>query len=190
MIDHLATRLIARKEFINPQYHDEVAVLSTAEENNGAFMEFEMTVYPGGGTPMHTHSMFEETFTPIDGILGVRLDGEKYLVTAGKSITVPLHKRHHFFNDTLSPVKSIIRFTPGHDGFIKGIAILYGLAADGLCNKKGLPKNILHLAVLMVLMDTKPTGLASLAFPIIKLLAKKARKSGLEKELLLKYYYY
>lgn len=78
---------------------------------------------------------------------------------------------------------------PGHEGFPKGLAIAYGLAADGKTNKKGIPRSLTHLALLIVLTDTKPTGLTGLLFPLFKWLAKRARNNGTEKALLQKYYY-
>ena len=149
----------------------------------------ELEVASGGGNTMHTHSAFEETFTAVKGKLGVTLNNKKNYLQPGQSITVPLHQPHHFFNDGSEPITCHIKFTPGHEGFVKGIAIGYGLAADGKTNSKGFPKSLMHLALLITLTDTKPVGVMGLLFPFFKWLANKAKKNGTEDKLLNKYYY-
>jgi quercetin dioxygenase-like cupin family protein len=170
-------------------YKDKVTVLKTSEETGGAYSLGELEVLPGGGNTMHTHSAFEETFTAIKGILGVALKNKKYFLQPGQSITVQLNTPHHFFNDDDQLVTCHVKFIPGHEGFPKGLAIAYGLAADGKTNGKGMPKSFMHLALLIVLTDTKPTGILGMLFPFFKWLANKAKKNGTENALLAKYYY-
>jgi mannose-6-phosphate isomerase-like protein (cupin superfamily) len=178
-----------KRVFINPVYKDKATVLESVEETGGSYMLGELVVYPGGGNFMHTHSAFEETFTAVKGQLGIVLNNKKQYLQPGQSVTVPLHAPHHFFNDGKEPVICHLKFTPGHEGFVQGIAIGYGLAADGKTNSKGIPKSIMHLALLIVLTDTKPTGVMGMLFPVFKWLAAKAKKNGTEKALLDKYYY-
>lgn len=182
-------QLTARREFVNPVFKDKAVVLKTSGETGGAYSLGELVVYPGGGNYMHTHSAFEETFTAVKGSLGVMLNGKKHMLQPGESITVPLHAPHHFFNDGKDPITCQVKFVPGHEDFVKGLAIAYGLAADGKTNSKGVPKKLVHLALLTALTDTKPTGLLGNLFPLFKWLAKKARNNGTEKALLEKYYY-
>jgi mannose-6-phosphate isomerase-like protein (cupin superfamily) len=182
-------KLIPRRIFINPVYKDRVIVLKTSEETGGTYSLGQLEIYPGGGNQMHTHSAFEETFTAVKGRLGVVMNKKKYFLMPGESITIPLHTPHHFFNSSKEPVTCHIKFVPGHDNFVKGLAIGYGLAADGKTNKTGVPKSLTHLSLLIDLTDTKPTGLFSIFFPLFKKLALKARKSGTEQKLLEKYYY-
>ncbi len=178
-----------KRVFVNPIYKDKATVLKTGEETNGAYTLGELVVYPGGGNFMHTHSVFEETFTSIKGILGVTVRNKKYFLLPGESITVPLHTPHHFFNIGKDAVTCHVKFTPAYDDFIKGLAIGFGLATDGKTNKKGAPKNLTHLALLISLTATKPVGIMGILFPFFKWLANKARKNGTEKALLDKYYY-
>jgi len=149
----------SKRVFVNPIYKDKATVLKTEEDTGGAFTLGELIVYPGGGNFMHTHSAFEETFTAIKGELGVALGDKKHYLSPGQSITVPLHKPHHFFNPTNEPITCQVKFVPGHDDFIKGIAIAYGLAEDGRTDKEGKPKNPAHLALVVDLTDTQPVGL-------------------------------
>lgn len=182
-------QLKARKVFVNPVYKDHVTVLKTSDETNGRYSLGELRIAPGGRNPLHTHAAFEETFTAVKGTLGIRLKDKKYFLKPGMSVTVPLNTPHHFFNDTHQTVTCQVKFVPGHDNFLKGLAIGYGLAADGKTNSKGMPKSLMHLALLITLTDTKPTGILGLLFPVFKWMAGKARKNGMEKQLLEKYYY-
>jgi mannose-6-phosphate isomerase-like protein (cupin superfamily) len=178
-----------KRVFVNPIFKDRATLLKSLDETGGAYMLAELIVYPGGGNFMHTHRAFEETFTSVKGTLGVVLNNKKFHLKPGDSVTVPLHAPHHFFNDSTEPVTCHIKFKPGHEGFVQGIAIGYGLAADGKTNSKGIPKNFMHLALLIVLTDTKPTGFLGILFPIFKLLAARAIKNGTRQALLDKYYY-
>lgn len=182
-------QLVPKRVFVNPIFKDKATVLASSEETGGVYMVGELEVAPGGGNYMHTHSAFEETFTAVKGILGVMLNGKKYFLIPGESLTIPRHAPHHFFNDGKEPIICHIKFTPGHEGFVKGLAIGYGLAADGKTNKIGVPKNITHLALLIVLTDTKPAGIMGLLFSLFKWLAARARKNGIEQALLEQYYY-
>lgn len=182
-------KLTVKRVFVNPVFKDRATVLENVEETGGKYMLGELEVAPGGGNFMHTHIAFEETFTAVKGVLGIALKNKKYFLNPGESITIPLHTPHHFFNPGKEPITCHIKFVPGHEGFVKGIAIGYGLAADGKTNSKGIPTNLMHLALLIVLTDTRPTGIMSMLFPFFKWLAYRAKKNGTEQALLEKYYY-
>jgi hypothetical protein len=121
--------------------------------------------------------------------LGVVFDKRKVYLRPGDSVTVPINTPHCFFNDGHQTIICHIRFDPAHEGFIKGLAIGYGLSRDGKTNGKGIPANPLHLGLLMALTDTRPTGPVRLVMPFFNWLARRARKKGLEEALLRQYYY-
>lgn len=181
--------LVAKRVFVNPAFKDKVTILETCDETGGAYSMGELEIAAGGRNYLHTHAAFEETFTAIKGTLGVVLKKKKYFLQPGQSITIPLNAPHYFFNQSNQPVTCRIKFVPGHDGFPKGLAIAYGLATDGKTNKKGMPRSLTHLALIMVLTDTKPAGFLGVLFPLFRWLAGRARKKGVEKTLLDKYYY-
>lgn len=178
-----------RRVFINPVYKDKVTIIRSSLETGAMYSLIELEISPGGGNSPHVHSAFEETFTSVKGLLGVAIREEKILLQPGESITIPKFTPHYFFNSTDEIVVCQIRFTPGHEGFEKGLAIAYGLASDGKTNRKGIPRNIRHLALLVTLTDTNPAGITSMLSPFFDWLAKRARKNGIEQELLEKYYY-
>ena len=182
-------RRVAKRVFINPIYKDRATVLKTGEDTNGHYLLGLLEISPGGGNHMHTHSRFEETFTAVEGRLGVQYGDRKIYLKPGESLTVPVGQPHHFFNDGKRTVTCQIKIAPAHEGFIKGIAIAYGLAADGLSNKKGVPKSLLHLALIIHLTDTIATGPLRWMMPLFGWMARRARKKGIEQQLLDKYYY-
>ena len=181
--------LVARRVFVNPIYKDKATVLKTSEDTNGQYLLGELEVSPGGGNSLHVHKAFTETFTAVKGILGVRFKNKQLYLRPGESITVPINTPHCFFNDGDETIVCHVKLAPAHEGFVKGIAIGYGLASDGLTNKKGIPKSITHLALLVSLTDTRPYGALGLLMSLFKWLAKRARKKGLEERLLNRYYY-
>jgi mannose-6-phosphate isomerase-like protein (cupin superfamily) len=181
--------VVAKRVFVNPIYKDKATVLKTSEDTNGRYLLGELEVAPGGGNSLHVHSAFTETFIAVKGTLGVRFRKRELYLKPGESITVPLHTPHCFFNNGKETIVCHVKLEPAHDGFIKGIAISYGLASDGLTNKKGIPKSLMHLALLISLTDTRPYGPIGWLMPLFIWLAKRARKNGMEDVLLKKYYY-
>ena len=174
---------------VNPMYKDKAVILKTSEETGGAYSLGELTVAPGGGNQLHIHTAFTETFTAVSGTLGVMYGKKKIFLRPGDSITVPLRTPHHFFNSGNEPVVCHIKLQPGHEGFEKGIAIGYGLAADGLTNERSIPKDISHLALLVDLTDTHIPGVKSILNPFFRWLARRARRKGIEQQLVDRYVY-
>ena len=78
---------------------------------------------------------------------------------------------------------------PAQEGFLKALSIGYGLAGDGLTNKKGIPKKLDHLAVVLELSETRFRGVLGLVTPWLLKRAKRARKKGVYDALVEKYYH-
>ena len=173
----------------NPIFKDKAVIIKTSRETGGAYSLGELEVAPGGGNGLHKHSAFTETFTAVKGKLGVTYGKKKLFLNPGESLTIPLKTPHYFFNEGPEKIICQVKLQPGHEGFEKGIAIAYGLAADGRTNRKGIPKSFTHLSLLVMLSDTIPAGILSLMMPLFRLFAKRARNKGIENELLEKYYY-
>ena len=53
---------------INPVIKDQVTFTQTAAATNGRITTLQVTLMPGGGTPMHYHKNFSETFVVVLGI--------------------------------------------------------------------------------------------------------------------------
>ena len=177
-----------RRTIVNPIINDSVTFLQTAEESGGKITEAEITLMPKGGNPLHYHKTYSETFTAIDGELGVKL-GKKgtKILKQGESYTVEPMSPHAFVNPTEKEIKFNIKLKPGHAGFENSLRILYGLAADGLTNDKSIPKSLKHTAIIVCMSDMNVPGLLTLLFPLLKRLARKAKASGEEQRLIEKY---
>ncbi len=173
----------------NPIYKDKAIIVKTCQETGGAYSLGELEIAPGGGNGLHRHSAFTETFTALKGRLGVMYGKKKMFLNPGESLTIPLKTPHYFFNDSSENITCQVKLQPGHEGFEKGISIAYGLAVDGRTNRKGVPKSLTHLSLIVILTDTIPSGMLSLMMPLFRLFAKRARNNGTENELLEKYYY-
>jgi hypothetical protein len=72
---------------------------------------------------------------------------------------------------------------PGSSGFEKAMKAPYGLASDGRILPDGIPKNLYHLAVLLEWSEARLPGVVG----ALELLARRARKKGIAKELEAKY---
>jgi quercetin dioxygenase-like cupin family protein len=176
-----------KNTIVNSIFNDTCTFLRTSVDTHGRFSDMIVEVGPFGGNPMHRHSAFSETFIVLEGKLGLIVSGQKMILSPGEKITVYKGQAHRFFNPTNATIKFHLQFSPGHTGAENMLRITYGLAEDGMANKKGIPKSLSVVALLCEMGDTSLTGVFSLLLPALKLLALRARQNGLEKKLLDKY---
>jgi quercetin dioxygenase-like cupin family protein len=181
---HLTTQ---KRVFENPVFGDKATFLKTADETGGAYTLIEIELAPGGGNSLHTHTQFTETFRPKEGPITLECNKIEKTLQPGESFTVPKKAVHLFKNPTEKKVILEVELRPGNAGFEKAIKIAYGLATDGLTNKKGIPTNFFHLAILSSCSGTIPAGFISVIVPLMKWVATRARKKGIEQELIKKY---
>ncbi|MEJ1241009.1 cupin domain-containing protein [Chryseolinea sp. T2] len=179
-----------KRTIVNPVIKDTVTFLNTARESAKRLTEIEITLLPGGGNTLHYHKTYSETFTAVDGELGVRIGkNERRLLKPGESYTVKPMQVHAFFNPGKTTIRFNVKIQPGHEGFENTLRILYGLAEDGLTNEKSIPKSLTHTAVIVTMSDMSVPGLLTLLSPVLKWLAARASANGVEKQLLSKYCY-
>ena len=179
-----SSKQILSRTLINRTHGYKVNFLIGAAETGGKYTYVEVDLPPGEGTPLHYHLHFDERFEAIEGVLGIQLGKDKILVHPGdQPAAAPRGSVHRFFN----PGKSFIKFraviSPARQ-FETLMRISYGLADDGLCNKKGMPKSILHMALLYEIGESFLPGVPLfIQQNIFRLLAKIARWKGKHKEL-------
>ncbi|MCF0051666.1 cupin domain-containing protein [Dyadobacter sp. LJ53] len=167
----------------NPIIGDRVTFLKTSKETNGEYVHVEVELKPGGGNDLHYHTCFEERFEVVDGHLNVKCNGTEYLLGPGDKITAPAHSIHRFYNKSAKDVRFKAVVEPAFK-FEEGIRIAYGLAADGRCSKKGMPRSFWHLAILIDMGETYFPGIPYRAQRILyKSLGRVARLLGKDKEL-------
>lgn len=180
--------LRADRTHVNPILGDKITFVRTARETGGQSSLLELELVPRAqGTPLHYHERNAETFTVLEGELTVRSGDQFHKLRPGQTYTVPPGTKHCFSNAQNAPVRAMIELNPGSEGFENAIKIAYGLARDGQCDAKGLPKRLDHMAVLFDIGEGRIPGLLSLLMPLMRMLARKARARGVEKELMEKY---
>ena len=176
-----------KRVFFNPAINDTATFIKTSEEMNGEYSLIEIELYKSDGPPLHYHNAFTEKFEVMEGVLYLQVGSEKKILNYGDVVLVPKGVSHRFYNLTNDKVKFRITLEPGHVGMENFIKIIYSLAEDGLTDKKGKPKNFSHLASILVMSDSNARGMMSLLSPVIRMVARRAKKNGTEKWLLDKY---
>jgi hypothetical protein len=81
----------------------------------------------------------------------------------------------------------LVELRPGHSGFEKALKVAYGLAAEGLAAANGAPKNPYDLALAFEWGEGRLPGVFAVLEPVFRLLAKRARLKGINRELEEKY---
>lgn len=177
-----------RRTVENPVIKDRVTFVRTSDETGGALTELIVELAPGGGNEPHYHTSFTESFTALEGRLGIQIGKEERLLEPGETATVEPGVVHRFFN----PSDRFIKFRgvaePGRVGGERFVEIAYGLAADGEVNAAGYPNRLSHVALLMEMGDMRMPGLAfKLATPLLHWVARRARRRGIEADLIARY---
>lgn len=177
----------ANRGFYNPVQQDAATFLETSAETGGERTVIEIEVAPGGGNVLHRHGSYAEHFEVVSGRLLVEVGDGARALGPGDEATVPVDTLHCFRNETDEPVTFRVTLTPGQTGFERALMIGYGLAADGRCNDKSIPRNPYHLAVLKQWSDTRLPGPMGRLDPLFALLARRARAKGIDRELVARY---
>ena len=172
----------------NPLIKDKVTFLETAAETKGKFTLVEVELAPCGGNGLHYHKTFDETFTTVEGVLGIELNGQIIYLQKGESATAPVGSLHRFFNPSdTEKVSFKVLLEPGKTGFETALQVAYGLARDGRTNRKGIPKSLYHMALIIRWSDTNLPGVFHWMEPVMIWLARRAERKGIDKELVASY---
>ncbi|MBV6439379.1 MAG: cupin domain-containing protein [Haliscomenobacteraceae bacterium CHB4] len=181
-------KTIATRTIENPLIQDKVTFLETAAETGGKFTLVQVELAPNGGNDLHYHKTFEETFTAVEGVLGIQLGKQIIHLKKGESATAPVGSLHRFFNPSASEkVVFNVLLQPGSAGFETTLQVAYGLARDGRTSRKGIPKSLYHMALIIQWSDTNIPGLFTLFEPVMRWLARRAVQKGIDKALIAEY---
>jgi mannose-6-phosphate isomerase-like protein (cupin superfamily) len=175
------------RRYYHPLQKDYATFLETSEESGGEHTLIEIEVAPGGGNEPHYDKTYEEHFEVIEGSLEVLVGRKTRVLRPGERAVAGRNVLHRFRNPTGSPTRFLVELRPGHAGFEKAIKAGYGLAADGLTGPTGVPKNIYHLAVLLGWSEMRVPGIFTIAEPLFRLLAIRARRKGIDADLEARY---
>lgn len=183
----------ALRTIINPVTREVATFTRYNAETDHRYFELDVTVHPGGGLPLHYHAENDEVFTATSAAgvhlrIGAAREGE-FVLARGETATVPKGTLHRFWNPTDEDMTFTVRGDADSEGFEKGLYIWYGLARDGKVRADGIASNPLHVAVIMYMQDTWLPGRGFwLMSPIFALLYRMARWTGIETELVRRYW--
>ena len=171
------------RKIYNPVQRDAATFLETSEETGGARTLAELEVAPGGKVTRHYHLTYSERFQVLEGHLTVDIDGVHHELKPGDEAVAPARSVHAWSNPSEERSVVHVELRPGSPGFENGLRVAYGLAADGLVRKNGVPRNPLHAALVLQMGEVRlPGGYAALG-RVLGLLAFVARRRGIDREL-------
>ena len=102
---------------------DTYTVTVSGEDTAGRYTVIDMHIPPGGGPPPHRHD-FEETFILLEGEMEATFRGEKSMVKAGETVTIPANAPHRFHNISSQPVRLLCICSPaGQEKFFMEIGV-------------------------------------------------------------------
>ena len=175
------------RRYYHPIQKDYATFLETSEETGGVRTLIEVEVAPGGGNDPHYHLTYDEHFEVLEGTLEVLVDKDTVTLRPGEKAVATKNTLHRFRNRTDQPARFLVELRPGHSGFEKAIKVAYGLASDGLASANGTPRNLYYTALLMEWSDIRLPGIYTVAEPLLRLLARRARRKGIDRELKARY---
>ena len=178
------------RRIYSPVQRDAATFLETTEESGGRRTLLEIELAPGGGNIAHRHLSYAERFVCLEGELTVRVDGLLHVLQPGDEATAQAGVLHCFANETDEPARFQVDLSPGHRGFEQALQIGYGLAQDGRTNPNGVPRNLVHAALLMRMGEMRVVGPLRALTPLLGLLARWARRRGADAALVERYVRY
>jgi quercetin dioxygenase-like cupin family protein len=131
----------------NPVTGETIRFLQTAADTDGELVEIEVTVEPDGAVAAaHVHPFQSERFEILEGTLEFRHGKARIVAGPGEVVTVPAGHVHSFRNagETTARFRCEVRPALQFERFLE---TMFGLAADGKTNRKGMPSP-LRLAVI------------------------------------------
>ncbi len=131
----------------NPVTGERLVFRQTSRETGGEAVVIETYVQPNGFVASaHVHPSQEERFQVLRGTVGFKLGRKKIVAGPGERITVPAGTPHRFWNAGDDTAHFVCEIRPALQ-FESLIETMFGLAADGKTNRRGMP-NPLRLAVI------------------------------------------
>jgi mannose-6-phosphate isomerase-like protein (cupin superfamily) len=137
----------AGDSIVNPVTGERLVFELTSHDTDGAYTLFDTYVDPGGSVASaHVHPYQTEIFTVVEGRLGVKRGREKLELGPGEVAMIDPGTPHRFWNAGETTLRFRAEVRPALE-FESLIETMFGLAADGKTNRKGMPSP-LRLAVI------------------------------------------
>jgi quercetin dioxygenase-like cupin family protein len=126
--DHKRDLKLARPESDQSLPHiglagDTYTILLSGGDTNGRYCLIDMFIPPGGGPAPHRHD-FEESFTLLHGEIEATFRGEKSIVRAGETLSIPANAPHSFKNASDQPARLLCICAPaGQEDFFAQVGV-------------------------------------------------------------------
>jgi quercetin dioxygenase-like cupin family protein len=132
----------------NPVTGERFTFTDTAATTDGGLLAFDFGLRPGGAVPIpHVHSIQTERFEVIEGQMRFRVGLRTVVAGPGDVVEVEPGVAHSFANDGDEEARLSVEVRPAlamEDMFADVIA----MAQAGRMNERGMPRNVLDLALL------------------------------------------
>ena len=137
----------AGDSIVNPVTGERLVFRQTTRETGGDAVVVETYLRPNAFVAAaHVHASQEERFQVLRGSVGFKVGRRKLVAGPGQRVTVPAGTAHRFWNAGDDIAQFVCEIRPALQ-FESLIETMFGLAADGRTNRKGMP-NPLRLAVI------------------------------------------
>ena len=153
----------------------EARVTAPAEATDGAYVELDCGLAPGGSTSIHYHPEQDEEFEILEGDLEVYSDGAWHSLPAGRSMTVPKGSAHGFRNTG----SATVRFRNVHRpalAFQEHLETLERLIQAGKIKGLRDPRSLMYMAIASV--EQEPSVAVKPPQGLLRLLAFIGRRLG------------
>jgi mannose-6-phosphate isomerase-like protein (cupin superfamily) len=132
----------------NPVTGERFTFTQTAATTDGELLAFDFALHPGGAVPIpHVHPIQTERFEVVDGQMRFRVGLRTVMAGPGDVVEVAPGVSHSFANAGEEEAQLRVEVRPAlamEDMFGEVIA----MAQAGRMNRRGMPRNLLDLALL------------------------------------------
>jgi quercetin dioxygenase-like cupin family protein len=139
----------------NPVTGERFTFTHTAASSGGELLAFDFALRPGGSVPIpHVHPAQTERFEVTAGTMRFRVGLRTVMATAGDVVEVQPGVMHSFANDGDDEARLRVEVRPAL-AMEEMFADVVEMARAGRMTRRGMPRNLLDLAVLARTYDAE-----------------------------------
>ena len=132
----------------NPVTGERFTFLDTAASTGGELLRFELSLRAGGAVPLpHVHPVQTERFEVLSGRMRFRVGLRKVIAEPGDVVEVSPGTLHGFANAGDDEARVLVEVRPALE-MERMFAEVVEMARAGRMSSRGMPRNLLDLAVL------------------------------------------
>jgi quercetin dioxygenase-like cupin family protein len=165
----------------NPVTGERFTFFDTAATTRGELLSFELGLRPGGAVPIpHVHPVQTERFEVVEGRMRFRLGLRTVVAEPGEVVEVAPGVMHGFANAGDREARVRVEVRPALQ-MEEMFAEVVALAESGRMTRRGMPRNLLDLALLARTYDQEAhapfltVGLQRLLLAPLTFLARRRR---------------